>query len=207
MNHLYFDTETTGLPNRQAPLELYGRTHNTNGYPKLIQIGWILTDNQDSVLSRETCYVKPDGFVIPADTEQFNGITTDYVTANGEPLLDVLHRFAAVLKQADVIIGHNLNFDIRVLNGELQRKSQRSTLARLNSLPVIDTMKSSVDFCAIPMPSNRHYDNGSGYKYPKLQELHEKLFGCCFDGAHDAMADIEATRRCYVELVKRGIIR
>jgi len=43
-----------------------------------------------------------------------------------------------------------------------------------------------------------------GYKWPKLQELHNHLFGESFEEAHNAMADIEATKKCFIELVKLG---
>ena len=62
----------------------------------------------------------------------------------------------------------------------------------------ICTMKATVDFCKIP-------DN-YGYKYPKLQELHKKLFGYPFEDAHNAMTDIIATKKCFFELKRRGII-
>lgn len=207
MLHLYFDTETTGLPFRPAPFARYGRTHNSNGYPRLIQIGWILTDGNDNVLSRECFIVKPEGFVIPEDAVAVNGITTEEALEKGSPLLDILHRFSEDLSRADVIIGHNIGYDIEVMTGEFRRKNQRNALVRLTSLPVVDTMKSTVEFCAIPFPPDkpRHYDTGCDYKYPKLRELHQILFGCGFENAHDAMADIEATRKCFVELERKGI--
>lgn len=60
-------------------------------------------------------------------------------------------------------------------------------------------MKATVSYCKIP---NKY----GGYKWPKLQELHEKLFGYEFDDAHDALADIEATFKCYWKLRKLGLI-
>ncbi|MEI6773576.1 MAG: hypothetical protein WCL18_01825 [bacterium] len=36
--------------------------------------------------------------------------------------------------------------------------------------------------------------------------LYTHLFGKEFDHAHDAMADIEATKDCFMELAKRGEI-
>ena len=208
MKNLYYDTETTGLPFKPAPVKRYGRTHNSNGYPRLIQIGWILTDEEDNTLSKQDYIVRPDGFSIPGDAVAINGITTDEALEKGAPLLDVLHRFSEDLRQADILIGHNIEYDIDVMIGEFRRKSQRNSLARLTSLPVIDTMKSTVEFCAIPFPADkpRYYDTGYDFKYPKLRELYMKLFGCEFENAHDAMADIEATRRCYVELHHRGLL-
>lgn len=63
------------------------------------------------------------------------------------------------------------------------------------------TMQSSTDFCAIP--SNSYY---GGYKWPKLEELYRKLFGRMFDDAHDALADVSATKECYFELRRRGVL-
>lgn len=57
---------------------------------------------------------------------------------------------------------------------------------------------SQVDYCQIP--------GAHGFKWPKLEELHEKLFGCAFDGAHDAMNDVMATAKCYFELKNKSII-
>ena len=42
-------------------------------------------------------------------------------------------------------------------------------------------------------------------KFPSLEELHYKLFGEVFD-AHNALNDVEATKRCYEELLRIGII-
>lgn len=206
MKNLYFDTETTGLPYRQDPARRCGQTHNSNGYPRLVQLAWILTDENDNTLSRQSHIVRPEGFSIPGESASIHGITTAEALEKGKPLLDVLHIFSKDLLQADNIIGHNIGFDESVLFGELRRKGQRKAMAWLEHLPETDTMRSTVEFCAIPFPENWQGSYDSEYKYPKLCELHYKLFGSTFENAHDALADIEATRRCYIELCRRGIL-
>ena len=59
-------------------------------------------------------------------------------------------------------------------------------------------MQRAADFCAIQGPY--------GNKWPKLKELHEKLFGTGFDEVHNAALDIQATAKCFWELKRRGII-
>jgi len=59
-------------------------------------------------------------------------------------------------------------------------------------------MESSTNYCAIQGPY--------GYKWPKLSELHYKLFRTGFDEAHDAAVDIKATAKCFWELKKLGKI-
>ena len=61
-------------------------------------------------------------------------------------------------------------------------------------------MKLSVDYCQIPG------GRGGGFKYPSLTDLHQKLFGEVFAEAHNASADVEATTRCFLELLRKEII-
>lgn len=58
--------------------------------------------------------------------------------------------------------------------------------------------KSVVNYCALP--------GSQGYKWPKLIELHEKLFGETFVDAHDARVDVKACARCFFELKKRNVL-
>src|SRR5690606_5400908 len=46
---------------------------------------------------------------------------------------------------------------------------------------------------------------GGKFKLPTLTELHEFLFSEPFAEAHNATADVEATTRCFLELVRRQI--
>jgi DNA polymerase III subunit epsilon len=59
-------------------------------------------------------------------------------------------------------------------------------------------MLSSTEYCRIPGPY--------GFKWPKLTELHLKLFGEGFDEAHNAAVDINATEKCFWEMKARGVI-
>ena len=60
-------------------------------------------------------------------------------------------------------------------------------------------MKESMDFCQLP-------GQFGDYKWPKLQELHIKLFNKGFENAHDALVDVEATARCFFEMMKRDAV-
>lgn len=199
---LYFDTETTGLPHHPADPALYGETHNAGGYPKLVQLAWILTDGLGRNLSEQSHIIRPDGFTIPEDASAIHGITTGKAKTEGAPVDVVLGDFAGDLLQADLIVGHNIDFDVEVVREELERIGAQEASEKLTSTPVVDTMKETVELCAIPYPEGepRKYDTGCEYKYPKLRELYKVLFGKDFENAHDALADIRATRECYEEL-------
>ena len=66
---------------------------------------------------------------------------------------------------------------------------------RLSPKPKLCTMKSTIKFVAAPA-------SWGGFKFPKLEELHMKLFNENFEGAHDAFNDLNATARCLFELKK-----
>ena len=190
--YLFFDTETTGIPNDyKAPCT------NTDNWPRLIQLGWLLTDAAGRILSEGNHIVRPDGFEIPKAASDVHGITTEFALENGKPLLDVIFAFGADLNQADCMVGHNLYYDLHIVGAEYVRLGYDSRI--MFARPTLCTMQATIQFCNIP--------GRFGPKWPKLMELYTKLFGQGFDGAHDAMADIRATKDCFFELLKRGIVR
>jgi DNA polymerase III subunit epsilon len=193
MNFLFFDTETTGLPKNWSAS--YTEVDN---WPRVFQLAFILADEQGSVLQAESALIKPDGWVIPQ--EKFwieNGHSTEKCEERGEPIDQVLDRFMAAKGLADCLVCHNLKFDHRIMWAEIIRSGRQPR----SGMEKICTMESSVQFCKVPYAGGKR-----GYKFPKLIELHMKLFGVGFEGAHDAMADITATMNCFFELVRLGVI-
>lgn len=190
--YLFFDTETTGIPkDYKAPCT------NTDNWPRLIQLGWLLTDAEGRILSEGNHIVCPDGFEIPKAASDVHGITTEFALENGKPLLDVIFAFGADLNQADCVVGHNLDYDLHIVGAEYVRLGYDSRI--MFARPTLCTMQATIQFCNIP--------GRFGPKWPKLMELYTKLFGQGFDGAHDAMADIVATKDCFFELIRRGVVR
>ena len=190
--YLFFDTETTGLPrNWNAPVS------DLNNWPRLVQIAWIFY--RDGV--KESCgdyIVRPDGFTIPEETSDIHGITTDRAVKEGVSLVMVLKEFENLVREADFLVAHNMSFDEKIMGAEYLRNDMPDILAPKKK---ICTKDETVDFCAIPSP------NGfSNYKWPKLSELHVKLFGTEFEDSHNAAADINATAKCFWELKKRDIL-
>ena len=193
---LFFDTETNGLPFNYK-LD-YTATSN---WPRLIQLGWIITDESGNVLKRKSQLIYPQSFTIDAEVTHLTGITTLDAQRKGVYLQDILPEFMADVESASLLVGHNVDFDMHIIGCELYR--QDMDYRSLVSKPAVCTMVRSTDFCALPSKSKFY----SGYKYPTLTELYTKLFGHTFSDAHDALADVCATKDCYFELLRRGIIR
>lgn len=192
--YLFFDTETTGVPkNYKAPIT------DLDNWPRLVQLGWILCDDNGNEIETGNDIIKPNGFIIPKAASNVHKITTSMAIANGIDLSQALSKFILASKQAKVLVGHNVSFDINVVGAELLRIQSDYNIVSKAS---IDTMLKSINYCAIPSG----FSYGDKYKWPKLQELHKKLFGYEFEDAHDAMADIRATKKCFFEMKRIGLI-
>jgi len=188
--YIFFDTETTGVPlNYKAP------TTDSNNWPRLVQLGWILMDSKSNKLSQHDYIVRPEGFSIPAEAARVHGITTERALKEGRDLTEVIDEFMADFDKATFVVGHNISFDQNIIGAELVRLHRPDVM---KSKRTYCTMQAGTDFCRIP---GRY-----GYKWPKLQELYVRLFGHDFEGAHNAMADIEATQECFWEMHNRGLI-
>ncbi len=190
--YLFFDTETTGLPrNWNAPVD------DLDNWPRLVQIAWVMY--KDGVrISSSNYIIKPEGFKIPFESSKIHGITTDRAEKEGTPLHIVLKDFYNSAARADFLVAHNIGFDQMIVGAELLRKKIQNILIIKNK---ICNMEISTDFCAIPSVNGR-----SGFKWPKLSELHMKLFGKEFEDSHNALADVEATAKCFWEMKRLHVI-
>ena len=191
--YLIFDTETTGLPHDfKAPVS------DTNNWPRMVQIAWQLHDDMGNLIDRQDYIIRPEAYNIPFTSENIHGISTELAQAEGHDLKEVLQKFKEVLQKADFIVGHNINFDQKIVGAEFYRKAIDHPLMEMAKL---DTMTNkTAELCQLPGGRG-----GKKYKYPNLQELYRHLFHEEFQEAHNATADVEATARIFLELIRLGI--
>ncbi|MCF8321738.1 MAG: DNA polymerase III subunit alpha, partial [Flavobacterium sp.] len=190
--YLIFDTETTGLPKRWgAPIS------DTDNWPRCIQIAWQLHDEMGKIIEHKDYLIKPDGFNIPFDAEKVHGISTELAQEQGLPLAEVLLEFNNALSKTKFIVGQNLGFDVNIMGCEFYRMGIQSPMS---SMPVLDTC-TEVTASLLKLPGGR----GGKFKLPTLTELHQYLFNSPFAEAHNATADVEATARCFFELIRTAI--
>ena len=188
--YLIFDTETTGLPKRwDAPIT------DTDNWPRAIQIAWQLHDGMGNCLEHQDYLIQPDGFNIPYDAEKIHGISTELAQEQGRPLVEVLEKFNKALAKTKFVVGQNVSFDLNIMGAEFVRENIANPL---QELPVLDTCtEHTASLCQIP--GGRY----GKFKLPTLTELHQYLFNQPFAEAHNATADVEATTRCFLELIRR----
>ena len=188
--YLIFDTETTGLPKRwDAPLS------DSENWPRCIQIAWQIHDAKGEVVAHEDYLIRPDGFTIPFDSEQVHGISTALAEDQGIPLEEVLEKFHAALDQVDYVVGHNVSFDRNIMGAEYLRSGLADVL---EGKAVVDTCtEETATLCQLPG------GRGGKFKLPTLSELYHFLFQESFEEAHNATADVEATSRAFLELLRQ----
>lgn len=177
MKALVFDTETTGL--------IKNRTLKLDRQPEIIEWFSCLTDLKTGRQSRTCEFLVKPSQPISAEITKITGITNAMVE-NMHPMKVVGQRFIAEVHKADVVIGHNVRFDMDMLEIEAERYGWKIKWPR-----TICTIEETIHM--------------KGYRL-NLSALHELLFGEAFKGAHRAAEDVKALIRCCVQLHKQGLI-
>ena len=112
MRVLVFDTETTGLPNSKII-----NPDTLTLWPYIVQFSYVIfdTDLNDIVKSSDKIVKLNDGVTIPEDSIKIHGITNEKSQENGYDVKDILTNFFADLKDSDLMVGHNVSFDINMI--------------------------------------------------------------------------------------------
>lgn len=212
MRILVFDTETSGLPKAKLISE-----HTLNLWPHILQFSYIIYDtelNDIIEINDNIVKVSKDVF-IPEDSIKVHGITNEYSNENGIPLDDIFDFFFYHLLNIDLLVGHNISFDINMVRAELCRmiyqnmskkdikSGSKLDLCKYNLNLLINykniccTLQDSIELCKIEAIDKY----GTPYfKYPKLAELHQKLFETVPNNLHNSLNDILITLRCYMKM-------
>ena len=194
ISYLVFDTETTGLPKSYT-----SPASDTENWPRMVQLACGLYDDQGILLDHINFIIKPEGYSIPPSTAKVHGITTARAKKEGVDLADILIEFEYLVNKADILVCHSADFDKAIVGAEFYRKFEKNPLEGKLSICTMTNPK-VIQYCQLP-PFRR-----GAFKWPKLVELHQRLFETDFDRAHQADGDMEATARCFFELKKLEVI-
>lgn len=186
MKYLFIDTETTGLPKDENLSPMV-----TNNWPRLVSFAYILCDERD-IVDKGYYIIKPNKFIIPIESTKIHGITTAEAVSKGIVLSEVLDNIRPLIEKCDYIVGHNVVFDINVLNAEFYRYNM--TLP-VSLKPYLCTMQLAKGYCGL-----------SNTKYPTLEELYTILKGDTISNAHNAQTDAQASMECFWILKDSGFV-
>lgn len=183
---LIFDTETTGIKPETA---------------RIVQLAAILLADDFEERGRMNVLVQQD-LPIPSEATRIHGITTGRANGEGTTLAAALSEFCALVDLASEtphegwIVAHNLAYDYKLYCYELARAGVKREKTGL-LLPFC-TMRALTERMRLPS----RYPNS--FKWPRLGEAFRFCFNRSFEGAHDALADVEATRDIYIHGCREG---
>lgn len=196
---LIFDTETTGLVDKKAPPEA---PHQ----PDIVQIAAMLCERDDSQpfgfreRRSATFLIRPQGWKVSPGAERVHGLSAQVLDTYGVSRRTALDTVKDMVEKASVLVAHNIAFDAFVLRTAWIREYGEDMRALVSGKQVFCTMKASIPVCRILHKNARH---AKDYKWPKLSECVETLFGEKLEGAHDAGFDTRACARVYFALKRR----
>lgn len=207
MRVLIFDTETTGLPKTKIISH-----ESLDKWPHIVQFSFIIFDTETTsiLLSNDSIIKMNNDIQIPQESIDIHGITNEISREKGVNIEFPLKQFFYYLREVDILVGHNVAFDINMLQVELMRIIYNNKYPQhhitayktdlhflVNFKQIYCTMQESIDMCAIKTMNKfgREYN-----KYPRLSELHQHLFGCVPKNLHNSFIDILVTLRCFMQM-------
>jgi len=206
MKVLIFDTETTGLPKTRviSPDTLHL-------WPNVVQFSYLIYDTDSSKNEKICDFIVrlSEDIIISEESTNIHGITNE-MTRNGADIDDVFEQFFHDISKVDQIVGHNVEFDINMIRVELLRIINNCNYANevktvykeylfaiTTNTKIFCTMQETIELCNIQVLDKK----GKPYaKFPKLVELHEKLFQQTPKNLHNSLNDILVTLRCYMKI-------
>lgn len=151
---------------------------------EIIQIAAIKIDKEGEVIDTFERFIKPNKSV--GNSVLVHGFSDEYLKEYGENKEKVFKEFLHYSKDA-LIIGHNVNYDISILNSELER-------CKMNK-PIFKGVYDTLDIY------RRFYPNLPNHKLETLS----KIFPIKHNPSHNALDDVKATAYLLVYAINEKI--
>ena len=229
---LVFDTETTDLPPKMpgstwderqefddSLLKLQGLESAWNTilheWPSIIQLSYIFydTENPRSAKIFNKYIDIPSDVVISENSMKVHHITREKIASvpveNRSTILYALNEFLDDVKKAEVVVGHNVQFDRKMIVAELLRLSVKDNLPQISDMMEDSnfecTMVATTPICKLRF-KQKYTDKKTGkpkvfykIKNPKLKEAYKYFFGYepAGDALHDALVDVVVCLRIF----------
>ena len=218
---LAFDTETTGFfptQDKNADISILDANTLQNSYPFITQLCFVVLDTTTYTIVEEfNEYIKlPINAVFSEKASEITGITRETCDKHGIDIEYALMRFYRAYESASMIVAHNIQFDISMIQLELWRTRQIMASCQtfmdmsknvdfyfmfqhtnLSGKKLYCTMDMGKPVCNLPM-KNKDGTISKFKKSPKLTELYNHLFHSIPENLHDAKVDTLACLRSFV---------
>jgi DNA polymerase-3 subunit epsilon len=188
---LFYDTETTGLPDFKAPSE-------SEHQPHLVQLAALLVDlDTRSMINSMDVIVRPDGWTIPDDVAEIHGITTERALVEGVPEGSAIGALMDMWEKAQIRIAHNEPFDARIVRIALVRHMDQAMADKWKEGKAECTARLSTPICKLPPTPKMVAAGFNKFKTASLGEAYRHFTGKELEGAHSALADVHGCMEVY----------
>jgi len=185
-NYIVLDIETNGIGSFRPPTQTP------------IQVSFQHIDSAGNVLMDYSEFIKGATEIRWGGSIGECPWSVNFVNNTGVSLSSCIKKIKECIDGDTVIVGHNIDFDVGALMNSFSSKTIYST-------PRFCTMRSTTEFCKIKKVG--YGSKYGGYKWPKLEELANSLhIGIEKEKFHDSKYDVEITKKCFTELLKKGVI-
>lgn len=176
MSFIALDTETTGLPTSRAK----PTSKNLHHYDscRMVSIAIVEFNEFGKEVDSMSVIIYPDDFKV--DATHIHGITQERAEKEGKHFNDIYHILTGLLYICPNVVGHNLQFDLNVIQSEMLRRGLDDTV--MDYINPICTLKLYRQIFLKPI---------------KLGILYKGLFGKELEGAHSALNDARAAGEVY----------
>jgi DNA polymerase-3 subunit epsilon len=182
MPYIVIDVETSGLYIYKNP---DGTPHPADApdQPRLAELAMIQCDDAFNVIRERQFYIQPSGWEMHPDATAINGLTTEFLLANGVPAIQALAAYHGAIGVGHIVLAHNAQFDCKSLRGESRR------------LGVPDLFEKTYNVCtmrsAMKVTPKIKKLNGKG-GFPGLVDV-AAYFGIPHPETHSALDDARTT--------------
>lgn len=187
---LFFDSETTGIPDWKSPSDGENQPHLVQLAAKLVDI------NTRETVDAMNHIIRPDGWIIPQETIDIHGITMDRADAEGITEKQALFLFLEMWRRSDKRIAHGVTFDNRIIRIGTKRYCDDN---------MIDKWKNGQYECTGRLAKEIMFPGQKGFKIPSLVNAYKYFTGLPLVQTHDAADDVDACIELYFAIMDHKV--
>lgn len=194
---LFYDTETTGLPNNRA-------LDNDASQPHLVQLAAHLVDaDTRKVVQSIDLITHPTAWQIPAEVSVIHGITQDYAAKVGIEEWLALKVFMSMWDRCDARIAHNEEFDAKIIRIGAVRYLSKLHVDKWGGGKAYCTSDMTQQEMNLPPTERMRAAGRFGPRKPRMAEAYRFYTGKELFNAHTAIADVNACMEVYWAVTDR----
>jgi len=189
MRAVIFDTETTGLFDWSKPAD-------DDCQPRMCSLSATLVDAEGRPIQHINHYVLPDNWSVHvrdprnhAEAFAVNGLSLEFLEANGSPIEEVLQEFDRLVDDCELIAGYAVSFDQKVVRGEQRRAGRPDRYGERPTFDVMHAVKAHL-----------------GVKSIKLADAVRRCLEREPTDSHDARGDVTDTIALYTWCIERRLV-